>query len=94
MNEMEKLREEWQYAIHGDLDEYQLISKEITGEYRHGNDMFSVVKAPSGKLYGCTWRTPSEDSGDSIEDANPNPVWVEVEAKQKTITVYEPKEDK
>lgn len=93
MNETEKLREDWQHAIHGDLDEYQLISKEITWTYRHSDDMFSVVKAPSGKLYGCAWRMPSKYATHSVKDMNPSPKWVEVEAKQKTITVYEPKEE-
>lgn len=76
--------------VSDDSEEFDIVTTKITGTWRHGNELTTIVQRRSDeKFFRIDWRK-SGDGESSFEDCNGSSLALtEVFPKQKTIIVYE-----
>lgn len=93
--EKQKLKltsEELLNIISGDDDNYEIVEKQITGEWRHGNENSAVVKRISdGKYFELDYRTSCKESCD-FQDMNSGGEYEEI-TYVETVTIPKSKYD-
>lgn len=74
----------------GDNKEYAIISREITGTFRHGNENDAIVKRTSdGKFFRVSYRDSVKETCD-FEDINHDGEYHEVIPIETVVTIYKP----
>jgi hypothetical protein len=90
--EREKIKlstDEIRTVVHGDSEEYFVVSHEITGTWRHGTEENSVVRRLSdGKLFKINYRDSVKETCD-FEDMNYGGEYSEVFPVEKKVIIYE-----
>jgi len=88
---MEKIKltvSELDEVICGDSEIYEVVRREITGTFRHGNENTAVIKRVSdGKFFQIHYRDSVKDECE-FQDMNYDGEYGEVVPVEVTVTVY------
>jgi hypothetical protein len=87
-DELRKLNEDVWGAICEDLEDFEVVAREITGNWRHGTEEEMVVKSKvSGKFYKSCFRDSPKEM--DFEDMNGSEAaFFEVVPEEKTVITY------
>lgn len=74
--------------VYGDSEEFDVISSEITGTFRHGNENTAIIQRISDKKYFSVDYRDSAKEAFEFQDMNFDEEYTEVFPSKQTIIIY------